>query len=330
MNLAILLLPLLLECPALSEAHPCPQVHPVQLADDPGQAIDVLFLGDGFLEEELDDYRCAVQRILGDLLAASPFQAYACRLNVYRIDLASDGSIDQGGSDCPELEPMEEVSCAVSDAGDPIGADTGAPECATLDLHTRFGYDDASCELLWLDADEQSVAADLGFCTGGDIRAVIILANSGTYGGGASSASWDGIPIAVFAPEQLTEGKAWWMLAHELGHALFGLLDEYGSGGSSTYVAGRNIASEGEATGDSFLWSDACTDGDCDVICAGEAGDVVDDPVELFEGGFYHTCGYYRSMRDCRMASPSQDSCRACELTAAAAMAEMGLTACSE
>lgn len=330
MSLAILFLPLLLECPALTEAQPCPQVHPVRLASDADGAIDLVFLGDGFAEDELGNYRCAVEMITDELLDVSPFSEHACHFNIYRIDLASDGSIGQRCETCPALDPMEEVSCELASPGEPIGADTDAPACATVDLGTRFCYDEESCEFLWMDATEQSAAVDLGLCTEGDVRGVIVLANSGTYGGGASSASADGVPIAVFAANELSDGGAWKMLAHELGHALFGLLDEYQSGASSTYVADRNIASDAEAGEGSFLWNEECTEEECDVICAAEVGGAVDNPVELFEGGFYHSCGYYRSMVDCRMDNVYRDSCRACELRAAAAMAEMGLTACTE
>ena len=86
--------------------------------------VDIVFVGDDYTEDTLDDFAAAVDRIRGDLFTISPFREYRGYFNVRRIDLAAgqnqlSGSHARQKAALEHLEPdQHEILMLVRKSGD--------------------------------------------------------------------------------------------------------------------------------------------------------------------------------------------------------------------
>jgi hypothetical protein len=157
----------------------------VQSAGLPAERLDLLFLGDGYSESQLDRFADDVDAVVAHLQTLEPYGAYSSLLNIWRVDTASAES-------------------GISHAEDGVIRDTA------------FGcyYGCAGIERLVCcdDAAVLDAAAAVG-----PVEGVVVLVNDPEYGGsgGFTYATAyngdDGLQVA----------------AHELGHSLVLLRDEY-------------------------------------------------------------------------------------------------------
>lgn len=333
--LASLIAPLLAACAPVNPPATCPQVYRVAAAAGGSPSLDILFLADGFEAHELDRYRCAVQKVSRGILGVEPFRQYDCRFNIYRMDLADpDGA---GGIPGPESCDEACGGSSVAPTGwgcDPVASlpvfdDDQIPTCGEASLHAELCHEGKYCRFLWPTLEGQSKVIDFAACMDRTPDVVIVLVNTGTFGGGGFDVG--DLPVTVISLSGITSDGTWQLLAHELGHSVFDLLDEYEDWVEGvTYHSNRNLATEAEKDAGDYLWRELCEGGSCEVVCRNALDDVGPDTVALVEGGFYRTCGVYRATKRCRMSSTSENACAACNLAARHSMEERGISACSE
>lgn len=189
----------------------------VQQSGPDTERLDLVFLGDGYTESELATFAADVDRMVQHLASIEPYGAYTGLFNIWRVDTASNES---GGTHL-ESNPTVERDTA-------YGCYYG---CGGID------------RLVCCDDDRvlSEVAASVPAADG-----VLVLVNDPTYGG---AGGWQ------YATSY--NGSDWGeeVAAHELGHSLVGLWDEYDYGYANSGDEGPNCSSN--ATNPSWsAWSD--------------------------------------------------------------------------
>lgn len=172
---------------------------------DSTERLDMVFLGDGYTESELTDFESDVDRMVAYLLSIEPYGSYSDLFNVWRIDAASAES----GVDHPERSPSvlrdTTYGCAYG--------------CAGLDR--LICCDDGAV----LSAVSAAVPAADG---------IMVLVNDPQYGGSG------GYQYATSYVGPAGDR----VVAHELGHSLVGLGDEYNYGAASGAEARPNCTTD--------------------------------------------------------------------------------------
>ena len=166
-------------------------------AGAPENRIDLVFLGDGYTEPELETYAGHVSNVLQGLFAEEPLIAYASYFNVHRVDVVSNES-------------------GVDELALNIFRDTA--------LDMSFGCGGVP-GLLCIDTDKAAAAAALA----PGVDQVLALANSTRYGGAAYT--W--MNLATVPGDNTSTVE---IALHEVGHTLGRLADEYFSFDGSTYT----------------------------------------------------------------------------------------------
>jgi hypothetical protein len=344
----VFLLSAIATCPSLEAdtevmlpAAGCPQVHTVRQCADPGAALNLVFLGEGFIETELPTYACAVRLLVETLLEYEPFSTHACRINAYRLDIASEKneiSTDDCGagsgcnpvpvswnpllkaSQCPELayqvreaflsrwresETRYEVSPEIAARVPPQPF-----SCLTSTLevgHCRNAK--KTCGILGTSAAGIERAWRLASCAPNP-GAVILVANSGMGAAGWKRDGGRAVAIVPLLKIGDSEQRSRY-LAHELAHSL-GLFDEYDSGYNNVaYQPRRNIWRKDHPGEPVPRWNALCPDpGDpftehrCKFRCNKDdctCTVVSDPPIGRWQGAFTESCEYYRSQSGCHM-----------------------------
>ena len=151
--------------------------------------VDIVFVGDGYLEEELGDYATHVQNAMNAFFSEEPLASYIGLINVHMVEVISNES----GVD--------------NDPTNGIDRDTA--------MDMRF----------WCSGIERLLCVDVtkayGFANNAlDVDQVFAVANSTTYGGAGYTSS----ELATYAGGN---GAATEIALHEWGHSLGNLADEY-------------------------------------------------------------------------------------------------------
>jgi MYXO-CTERM domain-containing protein len=175
---------------------------------DPAERLDLLFLGDGYTEAELPAFAEDVERITAYLLTLEPYASYGDLFNVWRLDQASNVS----GSTAPG-DPQRDTAYAC------------AYGCAGLD------------RLICCDDEAVLRAVEAGLP---EADGVMVLINDRERYGGSGGFSYATSYVGDFDGHKVA--------AHEIGHTLVGLWDEYsyGAPGDATLEA-ANCSPDPEA-----------------------------------------------------------------------------------
>lgn len=218
---------------------------------------DIVILGDGYQLSEQSKFDNDCQMFLTALFQKEPYQTFAAYYNVHTVFRASQDS----GADRPDETP-------------PVFVNT------VYDATYNYGGVD---RCLYIQNTSQALAdAALAPATEGR---VLVMVNDTRYGGCAST-------FAVsYTGSQMSEVQA-----HELGHSLGQLADEYEYAGQ-TYTG--NEPSQPNITADpaGMKWQ----------IWQGTQG------ISSFQGAGYHQYGLYRPRSNCLMRSLGQVLCRVCQ-----------------
>ena len=181
----------------------------VQSAGPPEERLDLVFLGDGYTSSELDTFAADVDRIVAYLLQVEPYGAYTGLFNIWRVDQASNES----GASHYEQSPAEVRDTA-------YGCYYG---CG--------GIDRLIC------CDDSAVLTEVRAAVPG-YDGVMVLVNDPVYGGSGGFA---------YATSYTADPYGSQVAAHELGHSLVGLWDEYSYGTTGSGNGAPNCADDGEA-----------------------------------------------------------------------------------
>ncbi|MEV4839864.1 M64 family metallopeptidase [Nonomuraea sp. NPDC049486] len=247
---------------ARSRQAPSATVTPIEVNGPSDKRIDLVYLGDGFTESEMDLYTSQVETSWNLLAEREPFKSYRKLFNVWQVNVVSNDS----GSDNDPAEGIEK--------------DTA--------LHSTY-YCDGLARLVCVDVPAAESYAALAPA----FDQIAVVVNSGTYGG----AGYIEEDLVTFSGGHVSGPE---ILPHELGHSLGDLADEYpywaypddGSvyTGEEPPDANVSVHDAGEQTARRtkwWRWLGAETP-DGGVIGA-------------FEGAYYHNLGIHRPSDDSLM-----------------------------
>ena len=163
--------------------------------------IDLVFVGDGYLENQLSSYAARCRLSLEELFQEEPFTSYRPFFNAHRVDVISaESGVDN--------DPTQ-----------------GIERNTALDM----GFWCSGIErLLCVSVNAANSAANAA----PDIDQIFAVANSTKYGG----AGYTSADIATFSSDN---SSSMLVAIHELGHSLGELADEYDYGGGSTWTGGE-------------------------------------------------------------------------------------------
>ncbi len=234
----------------------------VQVRGGAADGLDILFLPEGYTEAELDRFHDDVERVATALGAQPDYALFWEHIRVWRRDVRSrQTGAGTGG-------------VAIDTAFDVAFGHAGTDRCA------------------WFATSEGRAAAER-LRRESRADAVAILVNSNTYGGCGQG----GLSVnAVTSPAETAQ-----VVAHELGHAFFGLADEYETPAAhiDDCVGGLDHAEVNVSDSATALpWADL-------VASSGGA-------VGAFEGAHYCAHGRFRPTHDCLMRNLYQRMCPVC------------------
>lgn len=241
----------------------------------------IAVVSEGYRLEEMDDFHADFQDFVDQLVSTSPLDEFASAFNVYRIDVSSTES----GADDP-------AAC-------PGGAGTS--------VATYFDASFCNGGIRRLTSVNTGLVIDTVDAVVSNWNQILVLINSPIWGGSGG----------VLATMSTSGG---WVSAalHELGHAAFGLADEYeywaGCGsdvGHDTYTGGEpaqpNVTIDTNRA--TIKWGDlidpatplpTTVNADC-AFCDPQPNPLPAGAVGAFEGARYYHCGIYRPEFNCMM-----------------------------
>ncbi|MFF0431560.1 M64 family metallopeptidase [Streptomyces sp. NPDC004327] len=244
---------------------------------------NLVLVAEGYKSTEMTQWHTDAQFFVNQLLAMPPFDEPAVqgRINIHRVDVTSTDS----GADDP-------ASCG----------GTGA----TPKTYFNATYCSGGLDRL-LTADTAIVQGVLTAQVPAWHQAIVVV-NSAKYGGSGGA-----IAVSSTTTNWVT------VAAHEMGHAAFGLADEYESwAGCSSGETGHNSYTGTEPTAPNVtLDSNRTTikwapliqpttampttrNANC-AVCDPQASPVPAGTVGAFEGAGYYHCGLYRPAFNCMM-----------------------------
>lgn len=166
------------------------QVFPLEKNGPSSEKVDLLILGDGYTEDEIDDFRIKARQMSEALFATSPFKEHRKDFNVWALAPIADKS----GVSRPSTGDYRDS---------PLGT----------------SYDIFGSERYVLTYDNKSFRR---IASSAPYDFVEILVNNETYGGG-------GI-YGLYSTASANSEWADYLFIHEFGHHFAGLADEYFTG----------------------------------------------------------------------------------------------------
>ncbi len=260
-----------------------------------GRSINILILGDGFSSSEDSAFQSAVANLANAFSTQAPYSSFASKINVYSVLVHSTNSGVSGSIENPgTVNTYFHMVCSGS-------GDTGV------------GVTNRN---LMLSVANKYLP---------QYTAIYMLGNTHNASGTAVS---NAIGLGTLGPNTTDQFHTF---LHELGHAIYGLSDEYTLQGSGPGVGGTNwpggtifgpfgagsavnitdtIAHEssiwqGLNTSPPFLLANSnCTNGSNNSTNTSVIG--------RFEGAGYYNCGLYRPQGDCKMRTTNSPFCAVC------------------
>ena len=171
----------------------------IMVNGDNSSRVNIVFLGDGYKQNQMNDYISDVQDVSSALFNTAPYSNYINYFNVYAIEVPSEDS----GTDHPGT----------------------APDCGGYnnDVFYADTYFDSSFDLYnihrLLYIQDQSAAFDVLADNMPDWDIIFVMVNTPMYGGAGGT-------FAVFSRHSTSTEIA----IHEIGHSFAGLADEYWAG----------------------------------------------------------------------------------------------------
>jgi len=265
---------------------------PGHLLGPSANRLDVVVLGDGYTAADQAAFTADAARVADDLLARTPFAEHRDLVNVVGVFVPSQ----QRGAD----QPPPSVTCRDFAAAPGCCPETGTANPAGF-VETRYDatYCSFGIQRLLVPADTGAIVADADAGHPG-WEQVLLVVNDEEYGGSG------GFVATTSTHEAGTE-----VMAHELGHSLLDLDDEYDTftpgyapcSDKPSSQDGPCLANVTDVTDRTRLkwrrWVDPATP-------VPTTGPQPPDVVGLFEGAHYSPTRWYRSCHDCLMRTLGQ------------------------
>ncbi|MFF7751946.1 M64 family metallopeptidase [Streptomyces sp. NPDC007971] len=234
-----------------------PAVRPLGRTGPVTGRLDLVVMGDGYTADEQGRFAADAKEKLDAIFGIEPYRSYRGLFNVWLVNAVSHESGVSG-------DPTAEVA-----------KDTA--------LGARFFCDDLE-RLLCVDTDKVADYAALA----PDADIVFVLANSAKYGGAGYSAGDlpPGSPFHGVATMSSGNDRSYLIGAHELGHSIGHLADEYQYAGYGAYPSADEPAEANltllrdPGTTKWYRWLGA--------------QDPTGSVVGTYEGGGYYETGIYR------------------------------------
>jgi hypothetical protein len=259
-----------------------------------GTKVNLVVVGDGFTAADQPAFNQWVDdKLIKGVFGSDYFSEDASAFNIYRINLESH---DSGVS----TRTYDEHGTPTDPSDDTISAETHLD--TALDM--IFSGSWAHCWLEYGPNTETRLQTALNTWVP-DYDEVLVVLNNPAYGGcgGGGRAH---VPMGV----------DWSVIAHEFGHGIGGLADEYSAGGN--YTGGEPGAVNVTANTDratlkwrQFVAPATPVPTDWSVTPRPSTWDSSQD-VGLFEGGSTYVTGMYRPVENCRMNGNSPPYCPVC------------------
>jgi hypothetical protein len=242
--------------------------------------INMVFLSEGYLSSQQDQYSNDVQRVLGGVIKTPPLNAYSNYFNAFSIFVASA----EQGSDHPSSNIYRDTY--FNSTYDSYGI----TRLITIPPNDHNGNY----------ADGQGKVVQLLRQLMPEYDLVLLIVNDTQYGGSGGS--------TLIASVNSASAE---IAIHEMGHTFAGLGDEY----TSAYP-GFPDTEEPNTTRETdpalIKWRDWILPG---TPTPTPATTTYADLVGLFEGAHYHTTGWYRPQLDCKMNHLNVPFCAVCAET---------------
>lgn len=239
--------------------------------------INVVLLAEGYTASEESRFTSDAAGVVNSLFSAQPYLKYKSYFNAYSLFVVSA----EAGSDHPSLDEYHDTY--FNSTYDSYGTErllTIPPN----DLNANYADGEGKVYAL---LEEYLPAFDI----------VLVVVNDSVYGGSGGS-------VAVTS----TNTESAEIAIHELGHSVADLGDEYSTpypGYPDTEEPNTTMA----ATRSTVKWR-AWFLNDTPIPTPDTA--TYDAVVGLFEGAHYHSSGWYRPRRDCKMRSLGVPFCEVC------------------
>ncbi|MFI9248644.1 M64 family metallopeptidase [Streptomyces sp. NPDC053069] len=243
-----------------------PAVTALQRTGPVSGRLDLVVMGDGYTADEQGEFAADAEAKLDAIFGVEPYRSYRGLFNVWLVNAVSHES---GVSGDPAADVVKDTA-----------------------LGSSF-FCDGIERLLCVDTDE--VAQYAGLAPDADI--VFVIAHSAKYGGAGYSAADlpSGSTFHGVATMSSDNDRSYLIGAHELGHSIGHLADEYQYAGYGTYPS-----AEEPATANLTLHRDLGTTKWYRWL---GAQDPTGSAVGTYEGGGYYEAGVYRPTETSLMRS---------------------------
>ena len=226
--------------------------------------LDIVVLGDGYTSGQMALFQSHVTSFINYLVNVAPYNRYRNHINVWRVEVESA----QSGADHPG--PCYTTPVFVNTALDATYCTGGTQRCITCNNSTAM----ATAMLNVPGYDE-----------------ILVFVNDPEYGGCAGTLAC----VSASHPDRNE------IAAHEIGHSIFSLADEYDVSGA-TY-SGPEPAQINVSTLNQSAMQAAGTKWHYWLGI---------ESIGCFEGAFYNQFGVYRPRLGCRMRNLGVDFCAVC------------------
>lgn len=246
--------------------------------------VNIVLLAEGYQTNQMTKFLADAETVVGNLLSAAPYSQYSNYFNAYAIFAAS---ADSGSDHPPALK-----NTYFNSSYDSFGLSqliTIPPN--NFDGDARHGKGKVLNLLTNLFPDY-------------DIP--ILVVNDTAFGGSGNTPDTPE-PIIITSLNSTPAGRD--IVAHESGHLVGGLADEYSNGAPSGYVPVERPNSTAQTNRDLVKWRAWIDDG---TPTPTPPTLTFMDFVGLFEGAQYQTNGWYRPKLDCKMNHLGAAFCEVC------------------
>ncbi len=244
---------------------------------DSDKALDLVFIADGYTEDEIDSFYQDVEKTKDYLYETPPFNKLMDKINIWAVAAVSDES----GTDEPRKGIWKSTALNSN-----FNTFNSARYLTSSDFHAIRNYSGL-------------VPCDQ----------ICVFVNTETYGGGGIYNFWN---ITSAKNEYFLE-----VFAHELGHSLGALGDEYYMDEVSTEDIYNKKTEPYQANLTTLVdfdskWKDMLDNG---TNIPTEVSSENLNTVGAYEGGGYQAKGIYRPYINCKMKSLGYDFCPVCQRT---------------